>query len=98
MASRNRNAFCSFCRKSYLDVGPLVEGPSDVYICSECVELCQSIIVQEKRRRLNRGAATFPAPDAIQESLKSGCLSRLSTGAATESRDFTLRGVTRQAV
>src|SRR5437660_5706627 len=48
---RNRNAYCSFCRKSYHDVGPLVEGPSDVYICSECVELCQSIIDQEKRRR-----------------------------------------------
>ena len=36
---RNRNAFCSFCRKSYRDVGPLVEGPGDVYICGECVEL-----------------------------------------------------------
>ena len=28
-----KNAFCSFCRKSYRDVGPLVEGPGDVYIC-----------------------------------------------------------------
>ncbi|MHC4180446.1 MAG: ClpX C4-type zinc finger protein, partial [Planctomycetota bacterium] len=25
-----KNAFCSFCRKSYRDVGPLVEGPGDV--------------------------------------------------------------------
>ena len=48
---RNRNAFCSFCRKSYRDVGPLVEGPGDVYICGECVELCQSIIDQERKRR-----------------------------------------------
>src|SRR5882672_1595561 len=48
---RNRNAYCSFCRKSYRDVGPLVEGPGDVYICGECIELCQSIIDQEKRRR-----------------------------------------------
>ncbi len=46
-----RNAFCSFCRKSYRDVGPLVEGPGDVYICGECIELCQSIIQQERRRR-----------------------------------------------
>src|SRR6201981_223323 len=46
-----KNAFCSFCRKSYRDVGPLVEGPGDVYICGECIELCQSIIDQEKRRR-----------------------------------------------
>ena len=36
-----KNAFCSFCRKSYRDVGPLVEGPGDVYICGECIELCQ---------------------------------------------------------
>jgi len=48
---RNRNAYCSFCRKSYRDVGPLVEGPGDVYICGECIELCQSILDQEKRRR-----------------------------------------------
>ena len=46
-----KNAFCSFCRKSYRDVGPLVEGPGDVYICGECIELCQSILDQEKRRR-----------------------------------------------
>jgi ATP-dependent Clp protease ATP-binding subunit ClpX len=46
-----KNAFCSFCRKSYRDVGPLVEGPGDVYICGECIDLCQSILDQEKRRR-----------------------------------------------
>src|SRR5438270_13467384 len=48
---RNRNAYCSFCRKSYRDVGPLVEGPGDVYICGDCIELCQSILEQERRRR-----------------------------------------------
>ena len=46
-----KNAFCSFCRKSYRDVGPLVEGPGDVYICGDCIELCQSILEQERRRR-----------------------------------------------
>ena len=46
-----KNAFCSFCRKSYRDVGPLVEGPGDVYICGECIELCQSILDQERKRR-----------------------------------------------
>ena len=51
-ASTNRkSAYCSFCRKSYRDVGPLVEGPGDVYICGECIELCQSILEQERRRR-----------------------------------------------
>ncbi len=49
--STRKNAFCSFCRKSYRDVGPLVEGPGDVYICGECIDLCQSILEQERRRR-----------------------------------------------
>ena len=46
-STTKKNAFCSFCRKSYRDVGPLVEGPGDVYICGECIELCQSILDQE---------------------------------------------------
>jgi ATP-dependent Clp protease ATP-binding subunit ClpX len=68
---RNRNAYCSFCRKSWRDVGPLVEGPGDVYICGECVELCQSIIDQEKRRRgAGKGLITnIPTPRFIKEKL-----------------------------
>jgi ATP-dependent Clp protease ATP-binding subunit ClpX len=68
---RNRNAYCSFCRKSYRDVGPLVEGPSDVYICGECIELCQSIIDQEKRRRgVSKTLFTnIPAPRSIKDKL-----------------------------
>ncbi|MCH7988440.1 MAG: ATP-dependent Clp protease ATP-binding subunit ClpX [Planctomycetes bacterium] len=49
--SGKKNANCSFCRKSYREVGPLVEGPDDVYVCGECIELCQSILDQERRRR-----------------------------------------------
>jgi ATP-dependent Clp protease ATP-binding subunit ClpX len=68
---RNRNAYCSFCRKSYREVGPLVEGPHDVYICGECIELCQSIIDQEKRRRGGTKAlfTHIPTPRAIKEKL-----------------------------
>jgi len=68
---RNRNAFCSFCRKSYRDVGPLVEGPGDVYICGECIELCQSIIDQEKRRRgISRATLTnIPSPRSLKDKL-----------------------------
>jgi ATP-dependent Clp protease ATP-binding subunit ClpX len=68
---RNRNAYCSFCRKSWRDVGPLVEGPGDVYICGECVELCQSIIDQEKRRRgVGKGLVTnIPSPRLIKDKL-----------------------------
>ena len=50
-STTKKNAFCSFCRKSYRDVGPLVEGPGDVYICGECIDLCQNILDQEQRRR-----------------------------------------------
>ncbi len=66
-----RNAFCSFCRKSYRDVGPLVEGPGDVYICGECIELCQSILEQERRRRgTNKQLfSKVPSPREIVEHL-----------------------------
>src|SRR4051812_20114524 len=68
---RNRNAYCSFCRKSYRDVGPLVEGPGDVYICGECIELCQSIIDQEKRRRgvAKNTVTNIPSPRSLKEKL-----------------------------
>ena len=68
---RNRNAACSFCRKNYRDVGPLVEGPHDVYICGECIELCQSIIDQEKRRRggTRTSLSHIPAPRSIKDRL-----------------------------
>src|SRR3954463_1739777 len=66
-----KNAYCSFCRKSYRDVGPLVEGPGDVYICGECIELCQSILDQERRRRgLPKTLFTdIPTPREIKEQL-----------------------------
>src|SRR6059058_2771680 len=68
---RNRNAFCSFCRKSYRDVGPLVEGPGDVYICGECIELCQAIIDQEKRRRgvSKSNVTNIPSPRSLKDKL-----------------------------
>ncbi|MBR5626131.1 MAG: ATP-dependent Clp protease ATP-binding subunit ClpX [Thermoguttaceae bacterium] len=62
-----KNAFCSFCHKSYREVGPLVEGPNEVYICGECIELCQSILAQEHKRR-NGTARSFsrvPSPREI---------------------------------
>jgi ATP-dependent Clp protease ATP-binding subunit ClpX len=70
-AGRNRNAYCSFCRRSHRDVGPLVEGPGDVYICGECIELCQSIIDQEKKRRggPKTASSNTPAPRSIKEKL-----------------------------
>ncbi len=68
-----KNAFCSFCRKSYRDVGPLVEGPGDVYICGDCIELCESILDQERRRRgVPKTLFTdIPTPREIKASLDS---------------------------
>jgi ATP-dependent Clp protease ATP-binding subunit ClpX len=66
-----KSAFCSFCRKSYRDVGPLVEGPGEVFICGECVDLCQSILEQERRRRgLSKPLfARIPTPREICKKL-----------------------------
>src|SRR5687767_11026657 len=62
---------CSFCGKSSRDVGPMVEGPSDVYICANCVDLAHNIIRQEKRK-LTSSAPIFssiPSPRRIKEYL-----------------------------
>ena len=70
-SSGKKNANCSFCRKSYREVGPLVEGPDDVYICGECIELCQSILEQERRRRgsSRKLFTSIPTPREIVSSL-----------------------------
>jgi len=62
---------CSFCGKSSREVGPMVEGPNDVYICANCTELCQNIFKQE-RRRVHAGRPTFnsvPSPRQLKEFL-----------------------------
>src|SRR5688572_12418893 len=62
---------CSFCGKTSREVGPMVEGPNEVYICTHCVELCQNIFKQE-RRRVGSVSATLtdiPAPRQIVEHL-----------------------------
>ena len=41
--------YCSFCGKSQHEVRKLIAGPS-VYICDECVDLCNDIIREEIRR------------------------------------------------
>jgi ATP-dependent Clp protease ATP-binding subunit ClpX len=60
---------CSFCGKSSRDVGPMVEGPSDVYICANCVDLAHNIIRQEKRKLTASQPlfSTIPAPRQIKE-------------------------------
>src|SRR6185503_16719109 len=62
---------CSFCGKSSRDVGPMVEGPSDVYICANCVDLTHNIIRQEKRKLSSSQPLfnTIRAPRQIEEYL-----------------------------
>ncbi len=66
-----RVTICSFCGKTSREVGPMVEGPNDVYICANCVDLCQNIFKQERRRTtVNRPLFTsIPAPREIKEFL-----------------------------
>lgn len=62
---------CSFCGKSSRDVGPMVEGPNEVYICQNCVDLCQNIFRQERRRvgTANANLRDIPTPSQIKEHL-----------------------------
>ena len=60
--SRNRQPppveKCTFCGKSRHMVESLIAGPPHIYICNECVELCNSILIEE----LHKGEP--PASDA----------------------------------
>ena len=44
----SRKLYCSFCGKSQDEVGRLIAG-IDVYICDECVQLCQSVIDEDEQ-------------------------------------------------
>jgi len=63
---------CSFCGKTSREVGPMVEGPNEVYVCSNCTDLCQNIFKQE-RRRITAASPTFTSiltPRQINEYLE----------------------------
>lgn len=42
---------CSFCGKQQDQVERLIAGPNGVYICDQCVDLCQEIIQEEREKR-----------------------------------------------
>ncbi len=60
---------CSFCGKTSREVGPMVEGPNEVYVCSNCTDLCQNIFRQERRRvsSVSNALRQVPAPREIKE-------------------------------
>jgi ATP-dependent Clp protease ATP-binding subunit ClpX len=57
--------YCSFCGKSQHEVRKLIAGPS-VFICDECVELCDDIIREELDERAERGRDKLPKPHEIK--------------------------------
>ncbi|MDY6989424.1 MAG: ATP-dependent Clp protease ATP-binding subunit ClpX [Thermodesulfobacteriota bacterium] len=60
---------CSFCGKSQEEVKKLIAGPA-VYICDECIELCNEIIEEEYEKEVEtRNKGEFPTPSAIKASL-----------------------------
>jgi len=62
--------YCSFCGKSQKEVKKLIAGPT-VYICNECIELCNEIIAEEdaKEDSLRKSYSPLPTPPQIKEFL-----------------------------
>jgi ATP-dependent Clp protease ATP-binding subunit ClpX len=58
---------CTFCEKRRHHVASLIAGPPGVYICNECIEICNSIL-QEEQRRNPEGAAPSAAAGAAAPS------------------------------
>ena len=59
---------CSFCGKTQKQVKKLIAGPG-VYICDECIELCNEIIIEELEETSSLGLAELPKPQEIYEFL-----------------------------
>ncbi|WP_297527104.1 ATP-dependent Clp protease ATP-binding subunit ClpX [Thiohalobacter sp.] len=60
--------YCSFCGKSQHEVRKLIAGPS-VFICDECVELCNDIIREEMQEKAAASGNKLPKPKEINEVL-----------------------------
>ncbi len=70
-SSGEKLLYCSFCGKSQHEVRKLIAGPS-VFICDECVELCNDIIreeIQQAQGQKTAGDSDLPTPHEISEIL-----------------------------
>jgi len=69
--SRKTRAICSFCGRAANQADTLIEGPDNVYICPECVELCHNIIQQNRKRpgKVGGRLKQIPKPREIKEYL-----------------------------
>lgn len=67
MASKDSGLHCSFCGKGQKEVKKLIAGPN-VYICDECIQLCNDIIAEEveKEELLNTGGKTPNPKDIVK--------------------------------
>ncbi|MEG1454179.1 MAG: ATP-dependent Clp protease ATP-binding subunit ClpX, partial [Comamonas sp.] len=69
--SSEKNLYCTFCGKSQHEVKKLIAGPS-VFICDECIDLCNEIIRDEKPADEARDArGDLPTPAEIKANLDS---------------------------
>jgi len=68
--SKEGKLYCSFCGKSQKEVRKLIAGPT-VYICNECIELCNEIIADEEAKEgvLKKRHTSLPSPPQIKEFL-----------------------------
>jgi ATP-dependent Clp protease ATP-binding subunit ClpX len=62
------NLTCSFCGKGQREVRKLIAGPT-VYICDECIRLCNDIIAEEAQREDGRPSVALPTPAEIKSFL-----------------------------
>jgi ATP-dependent Clp protease ATP-binding subunit ClpX len=62
------NLSCSFCGKSQREVRKLIAGPT-VYICDECIKLCNDIIADENEREEGKPQVSLPTPTEIKSFL-----------------------------
>ncbi|WP_159015320.1 ATP-dependent Clp protease ATP-binding subunit ClpX [Cognatiluteimonas profundi] len=67
-ADSNKILYCSFCGKSQHEVRKLIAGPS-VFICDECVELCNDIIREELEEKAQSARSSLPKPREILDVL-----------------------------
>lgn len=65
---KDRSLCCSFCGKSQQSVRKLIAGPT-VFICDECVELCNGIINEEQKQKFFKTKTNLPSPQRIYEVL-----------------------------
>ena len=54
---------CSFCAKTQHEVAQLIAGPS-VFICNDCVDICNDLVAAERRKAAAGGDAAAPAANA----------------------------------